>query len=115
MQRREFIGLLGGAAAVWPIVARAQQGERLRRIGVLVGFVENDPQWRAWLATFQASLRELGWTDGRNVVISARWTGANPDPSALAAELIAQSPDVILACPTLQQRRYINKPAQYRL
>ena len=67
MQRREFIGLLGGAAAVWPIVARAQQGERVRRIGVLMGFVESDPQWRAWLATFQAALRELGWTDGRQM------------------------------------------------
>ena len=96
MQRREFIGLLGGAAAVWPIVARAQQGERVRRIGVLMGFVESDPQWRAWLATFQAALRELGWTDGRNVAIGSRRMSS-------------------LLVPTLQQRRYINKPAQYRL
>ena len=99
MQRREFITLIGGAAAAWPLAAHAQQPERMRRIGVLMGFVESDPQWRAWLATFQAALRELGWTDGRNVVIGSRWTGANPDPSALAAELVAQSPDVILACP----------------
>jgi putative ABC transport system substrate-binding protein len=99
MQRREFITLLGGATAGWPLAVRAQQPERMRRIGVLMGFAESDPQWRARLAAFQAALRELGWTEGRNVVITSRWTGANPDPSALAAELIAQSPDVIFACP----------------
>ena len=72
MQRREFITLLGGAAA-WPLAARAQQGERMRRIGVLMGFAEGDAGWQANVAALRAGLQELGWIDGRNVRIDYRW------------------------------------------
>jgi ABC-type uncharacterized transport system substrate-binding protein len=99
MNRREFITLLGGAAAAWPLAARAQQPERTRRIGVLMGFAQSDPQWNAYVAAFRAALQELGWSDGRNVLIDTRWTNADPDPSAAAAELVALSPDAIFACP----------------
>ena len=66
MRRREFITLLGGAAA-WPLVARAQQGERMRRIGVLMGLSESDPEAQSRIAAFRKSLQGLGWTEGRNV------------------------------------------------
>jgi putative ABC transport system substrate-binding protein len=98
IRRREFITLLGGAAA-WPLAARAQQAERMRRIGVLMGFAESDPEWNARLAAFRAALQELGWTDGRNVRIDTRWAVADPNPSTHAAELAGLAPDVIFACP----------------
>ena len=72
MKRRDFITLLGGAAA-WPVAARAQQGERARRIGVLMGFAENDPEARLWIARFTQRLSELGWTVGRNLRMDIRW------------------------------------------
>jgi len=97
MRRREFITLVGGAAAAWPLAARAQQG--VRRIGVLMGFARNDPQWNATLAAFLTTLQELGWTNGRNVLIDTRWINPDADPSADVAALIALSPDVIFACP----------------
>jgi ABC-type uncharacterized transport system substrate-binding protein len=97
MRRREFITLVGGAAAAWPLAARAQQG--VRRIGVLMGFARNDPQWNATLAAFLTTLQELGWTNGRNVLIDTRWINPDTDPSADVAALIALSPDVIFACP----------------
>jgi hypothetical protein len=75
-RRREFISLLGGAAA-WPLAARAQQPERMRRIGVLVPFTADDLPGRARLATFVQALQKLGWTDGRNVRIEPRWGGGN--------------------------------------
>jgi len=99
IKRRAFITLLGGAAAAWPLAARAQQPERTRRIAVLMGFARSDPQWNALVAAFRAALQELGWIDGRNVLIDTRWTNADPDPSAAAAELVALSPDAIFACP----------------
>jgi putative ABC transport system substrate-binding protein len=71
----------------------------MKRVGVLMGFAESDPKWHSHFAAFQTALRELGWADGRNMVIALRWTAADLDPSTYAAELIAQSPDVILACP----------------
>ena len=71
----------------------------MKRVGVLMGFAESDPKWHSHFAAFQTALRELGWADGRNVMIASRWTAADPDPSAYAAELVAGSPDVILACP----------------
>jgi putative ABC transport system substrate-binding protein len=74
MQRREFIAGLGRTAA-WPLAARAQQGERVRRIGVLMPFDENDPVSRAGLSAFTQALADLGWTDGRNVRIDLRWFG----------------------------------------
>jgi putative tryptophan/tyrosine transport system substrate-binding protein len=78
LNRREFITLLGGAAA-WPLTARAQQVERRRRVGVLMGFDENDPGAKGWLSGFMRGLAELGWTDGRNVRMDVRWAAGNPD------------------------------------
>jgi putative tryptophan/tyrosine transport system substrate-binding protein len=66
-RRREFIAGLGGAAAAWPVAARAQQGDRMRRVGVLMGWNENDPEAKALLSGFRKGLTDLGWTDGRNV------------------------------------------------
>ena len=73
MRRREFITLLGGAAAAWPLAARAQQGERMRRIGVLMHAAADDPEGQARIAAFLQGLQQLGWTDGRNVRIDYRW------------------------------------------
>ena len=78
MKRREFITLLGGAAA-WPLAARAQQAEQVRRIGVLIAFTEKDRESKARLAAFRQRLQELGWTEGRNVRIDIRW-GADDGP-----------------------------------
>src|SRR5215831_262474 len=99
MRRREFIALVGSSVAGGPLAARAQRPDRVRRIGALMGFAESDPQWNARLAAFRAALQELGWTDGRSVLINTQWTNADPDPSAAAAELVALSPDAIFACP----------------
>ena len=97
MKRRDFITLLGGAAAVWPLAARAQQPERMRRIGVLTGTAADDPEAQARQAAFVQGLAQLGWTDGRNVRIDARWTAGNAaDTRKYAAELVALAPDVIL-------------------
>src|SRR2546430_14315263 len=98
MRRREFITLLGGAATTWPLAARAQQGERVRRIGVLMPFTADDLPGRARLMTFVQALQQLGWIDGRNVRIEPRWGGGNVgDIRKFAAELAALAPDVILA------------------
>jgi putative tryptophan/tyrosine transport system substrate-binding protein len=97
MKRRAFITLLGGAAATWPIAARAQQRERMRRIGVLMPFTADDLEARARLAAFMQALQQLGWTDGHNVRIDTRWSGLNAsDTRKFAAELVALAPDVIL-------------------
>ena len=77
MRRREFITLLGGAAAAWPLAARAQQPERMRRIGVLMGYAESDRKDRPMVAAFREGLQKLGWTEGRNIRIDTRW--ATPD------------------------------------
>jgi putative ABC transport system substrate-binding protein len=95
MRRREFITLLGGAA-VWPLTARAQQAERMRRIGVLMGQPAGDPVAQARSAAFLQGLQELGWTIGRNVQIEHRWDEDEADNRRNAAELVALSPDVIL-------------------
>ena len=98
MRRREFVGLCGALAATWPIALRAQQGERVRRIGVLMASTLDDPESRARIAAFQQSLQQLGWIDGRNVSIDTRWATTNPDDIRRhAAELAALTPDVILA------------------
>jgi putative ABC transport system substrate-binding protein len=97
MRRREFIALIGGAAA-WPLAARAQQGERVRRIGVLMSLAADDPEGQARLAAFAQGLQELGWSIGRNVRIDYRWgTGDVSRYRAYAAELLALAPDVVLA------------------
>ncbi|MGC2825747.1 MAG: ABC transporter substrate-binding protein [Pseudolabrys sp.] len=97
MRRREFIGLLGGVAAI-PLVARAQQVERMRRIGVLMSLAADDRHGQARLAAFVQGLREWGWTDGRNVQIDIRWAGGDAaDARKYSAELVALAPDVILA------------------
>jgi putative tryptophan/tyrosine transport system substrate-binding protein len=101
MRRREFITLLSGAAA-WPLAARAQQAERVRRIGVLMGFAEDDPDAQANLTAFRQAMQKLGWTDGRNVRIEYRWGRANPERvRAYAIELVALKPDVIVAASPL--------------
>ena len=97
MRRREFIKFLGGAAAGWPLAARAQQGERMRRIGVLLGAPADDPDYQVWVGAFRKALQELGWIDGRNVQIDILWATANvAGIRKHAAELAALAPDVIL-------------------
>jgi putative tryptophan/tyrosine transport system substrate-binding protein len=98
MRRREFITLLGGTAAAWPLTARAQQPDRVRRIGVLLPAAADDPEYQAQVGAFLQALALLGWTIGRNVRIDTRWAGANADEIRRhAAELAALAPDVILA------------------
>jgi putative ABC transport system substrate-binding protein len=98
MKRRDFISLLGGTAAAWPLVARAQQPERMRRIGLLLSATADDAEFQVWVGAFLQGLALLGWTLGRNLRIETRWTGANPaDIRNHAAELVALAPDLILA------------------
>jgi putative tryptophan/tyrosine transport system substrate-binding protein len=98
MQRRDFIRLLGGATAAWPLAARAQQSDRVRRIGVLMAATADDADYQARVAAFQKGLQQLGWSDGRNVHIDTRWATTKPDDIRRhAAELAALAPDVILA------------------
>jgi putative ABC transport system substrate-binding protein len=98
MQRRNFIRLLGGAAVAWPLAARAQQSDRVRRIGVLLAATADDPDYQARIAAFQQGLQQLGWSDGRNVHIDTRWATTKADDIRRhAAELAALAPDVILA------------------
>ena len=98
LKRRDFITLLGGAAAAWPLAGRAQQGERVRRIGVLQNTAADDPEGQSRVAAFLQPLQELGWTDGHNVRIDTRWAAGDADRHRrYAAELVALAPDVILA------------------
>jgi ABC-type uncharacterized transport system substrate-binding protein len=99
MTRRDFITLLGGAVAAWPLAARAQQPGAMRRIGALMGYAESDPAAQAWVAAFREGLQKLGWTEGRNAQIDTRWA-APDDPESrrrFAKELVALHPDVILS------------------
>jgi putative tryptophan/tyrosine transport system substrate-binding protein len=114
MNRREFITLLGGTAVAWPLGARAQQGERMRRIGALMPSAAGDPEYQARITAFLQELAQLGWIDGRNVRIDHRWGIADADRiRKYAAELVALAPDVILAnssaalVPLLQATRTI--------
>jgi putative ABC transport system substrate-binding protein len=100
IRRREFIAGLGGAAA-WPLAARAQQDGRVRRIGVLVSFDENDPMWKPRIFAFTQALADLGWTDGRNVRMDVRWGRADTNRiRALAQELVSLQPDIIVTSTT---------------
>jgi putative tryptophan/tyrosine transport system substrate-binding protein len=97
MRRREFIAGLAGAAA-WPLAARAQQTDRMRRVGVLLGYGETDRQAMFYLSRFTQGLSELGWTDGRDLRMDVRWTAGNVDRARMfAKELVGLQPDVILA------------------
>src|SRR5215831_875980 len=113
MKRRDIITLLGGAAA-WPLAARAQQTERIRRIGVLMAFAESDHEAQSWVAAFRQELGQLGWTEGRNIEIDTRWATADVESmQRFAKELVALQPDMILTSSTpatgamLQQTRII--------
>jgi putative ABC transport system substrate-binding protein len=98
--RREFLGAVGGATA-WPLAAGAQQGERVRRIGVLMPYDENNPEPKGRLSAFTQALAGLGWTDGRNVRMDLRWAGGDINRiPALAQELVGLQPDIILAAST---------------
>src|SRR5262249_62394776 len=97
MRRRAFITLLGGAAA-WPLAARAQQPEQIRRVGVLIAASEDDPDMRSRLASFRQGLERLGWADGRNLRVDYVFAGGPPERfPPLASELIARKPDVLFA------------------
>ena len=97
MKRREFITLLGGAAAAWPLAARAQQGERMRRIGVMPPGTENDSEARARLVAFRQGLELLGWKEDHNIQFEYRWTSGNPELIRRhAAELVALAPDLLV-------------------
>src|SRR5215472_11816602 len=103
MKRREFITLVGGAAAAWPLAARAQQTDRMRRIGVLQGGSDRDDQRsQPSMAAFLQGLQQSGWTDGRNVRIDYRWPAGDADKARkYAAELVALAPDVILTASSI--------------
>ena len=114
VRRRDFITLVGGAAAAWPLAARAQEVDRARRIGVLMGFPESDSQAQGFIAAFRDGLQRLGWTDGRNVRIDTRWPAFDAESrQRFAKELVALQPDLILSHTTtttaalLQQTRTI--------
>ena len=97
LKRREFISFLGGAAASWPVGARAQQQERMRRAGVLSYLAADDAEGQARLAAFAQALKQLGWSEGRNLQIESKWATTADDIRRHAAELVALAPDVLLA------------------
>src|SRR6201989_383569 len=104
MRRREFITLLGGATAAWPLAARAQQGETLRRVAIFMDLSEQDAEGQARVAAFRKGLQDLGWQEGRNVKFDIRWTAGDPTRmQRYAAELVALAPEVIMngGLPTL--------------
>ncbi len=96
MRRRKFIKVIAGSAAAWPVAAFAQQGERMRRVSVLMSYVESDTGAQKWAKAFDDSLQELGWNKGRNIQLDYRWAGPNPDRlRGDAEELVRLSPDVL--------------------
>ena len=114
MRRREFISRLGAAVVAWPLVAHAQQGERVRLVGVILPATAHDTEFQTWIGAFRQALQELGWIEGRNVRIDIRWATINAaEVRKHAAELVALAPDVILAHgastlgPLLQETRTV--------
>ena len=105
MNRREFITMIGGAAATWPLAARAQQADRVRRVGIFMDLAEQDAEGQTRVAAFRKGLQEnLGWTEGRNVKFDTRWTAGDPARMRrYAAELVGLAPEVIMngGLPTL--------------
>src|SRR5262245_10809149 len=97
MRRRQFIAVLGSAAAAWPLAARAQQPERMRRVGVLLPAVSDDREFQARLGAFLRGLQQLGWIDGRNVRIDMRWGADDGELRRHSEELVALGPDVLMA------------------
>jgi putative ABC transport system substrate-binding protein len=101
MNRRKLVALFGGAAVAWPLAARAQRGDRVRRIGYLTPADENDPAAKPRISAFTQALAALGWTDGRNVRMDLRWWGDDINRSrTLAAELVGLQPDIVLTSGT---------------
>jgi putative tryptophan/tyrosine transport system substrate-binding protein len=99
--RRELLVALGGAAVVWPLAARAQQAERMRRIGVLMAYAESDPAAQAWVAAFREELLKLGWVEGRNIRIDTRWATADVELiQRFAKELVALQPELVVSTST---------------
>jgi putative ABC transport system substrate-binding protein len=97
MRRRVFISVLG-SVAIWPFAARAQKSDGLRRVGVIMGFAENDEVWQAYLSTFRQALQNLGWTEGRNIRFDFRFSGESEERMRrMAEEIVGLAPDVILA------------------
>jgi putative ABC transport system substrate-binding protein len=97
MHRREFFALIGGAAAVWPLAGRTQQGESIRRVGMLMPYSKGDADGQAVIAAFQRRLQDLGWAEGSNIRFEIRWAGGDPDKArTFAKELIGMTPDVIV-------------------
>src|SRR5258708_15033429 len=114
MRRREFISVLGGAAAAWPLATRAQQAERVRRVGALMAAAADDPEYQVRVVAFLQRLQQLGWADSRNVRVDIRWATDSGDLRRHAAELAALAPDVIVAAtgtttvaPLLQATRIV--------
>ena len=97
MRRRVFITILG-SAAIWPFATRAQKSDGVRRVGVIMGFAENDEVWQAYLSTFRQALQNLGWTEGRNIRFDYRFSGESEElMRRMAEEIVGLAPDVILA------------------
>ena len=116
MKRREFIKLLGGAAATWSLSAGPGYGDRLRRIGVLSSQAETDLEGKSWDATFRKRLDELGWVDGRNVHIDYRWGAGSVERLQLfAKELIRLNPEVVLTLPLPPPQQCSGKHTRSRL
>ena len=107
MRRREFITLIGGTAAAWPLAARAQQPDGMRRIGVLMSVSESDPEAQAWLSAFSEGLQQLGWTACRNIRLDYRWAAPVDAESRqrVSKELVALQPDLVLTQNTVRTAR----------